>query len=165
MDRPLRVLIVDDNRDNREAYAEYLRFKGFDIAEAVTGAEAITKVIGDDPDLVLLDLRLPDIDGYEVCRRLRARAARPRIIALTACAFPEDMQSALASGCDHFLAKPCLPETLETEMLRVLAMRANPEAHTPSREPRAPSRNHAERSHRASSVSVGRLPVLRMPTR
>ena len=122
MDRPPRVLIVDDDRDNREAYAEYLRFRGFQIAEAVTGAEAMEKAVGDDPDLVLLDLRLPDIDGYEVCRRLRARAARPRIIVLSACAFHEDVESAMASGCDHFLAKPCLPETLETEMLRILEM-------------------------------------------
>jgi len=124
MSRPPRVLIVDDNRDNREVYAEYLRFRGFDIAEAMTGAEAVEKAVVGKPDVVLLDLRLPDIDGYEVCRRLRARAARPRIIALTACAFDEDAQSALASGCDHFLAKPCLPETLEIEMRRVLAMPA-----------------------------------------
>lgn len=85
--------------------AEYLRFKGFDIAEAVTGAEAREKVIGDDPDLVLLDLRLPDIAG----------------------------------GCDHFLTKACLPETLETEMLRVLAMWAKAEAHAPPREPGPPA--------------------------
>ena len=117
---PTRVLIVDDNRDNREVYAEYLRFRGFEIAEAVNGVEAIEQVGRSNPHLVLLDLRLPDIDGTEVCRQLCARAARPRIIALSACAFEADVATALASGCDLFVAKPCLPETLESEMLRVL---------------------------------------------
>ena len=120
MHRATRVLIVDDDRDNREAYAEYLRFRGFEIEEAVTGAEALAQVLRSDPDLVLLDMRLPDINGTEVCRQLRARASRPRIIALSACAFHEDVATALASGCDHFLAKPCLPEAVEAEMLRVL---------------------------------------------
>ena len=118
--RPMRVLIVDDDRDNREAYAEYLRFRGFLIDEADTGAKAVEQVLRLDPDLVLLDLRLPDIDGVEVSRRLRARADRPRIIALSACVFNEDIATALASGCDHFIAKPCLPETLEAEVIRML---------------------------------------------
>jgi DNA-binding response OmpR family regulator len=118
--RPIRVLIVDDDRDNREAYAEYLRFRGFLIDEADTGAKAVEQVMRLDPDLVLLDLRLPDIDGAEVSRRLRARADRPRIIALSACVFNEDIATALASGCDHFIAKPCLPETLEAEVIRML---------------------------------------------
>lgn len=122
MDRAPRVLIVDDDRDNREAYAEYLRFRGFEIAEAVNGVEAMQMVAGSLPDLVLLDLRLPDMHGNEVCRRLCARVPRPRIVALSACAFHEDVQTALASGCDYFLAKPCLPETLEHELRRMLAV-------------------------------------------
>lgn len=117
---PTRVLIVDDNRDNREVYAEYLRFRGFEIAEAVNGIEAMEQVGRANPHLVLLDLRLPDIDGTEVCRQICARPTRPRIIALSACAFEADVATALASGCDLFVAKPCLPETLESEMLRVL---------------------------------------------
>lgn len=120
MHRPPRVLIVDDDRDNREAYAEYLRFRGFEIDEADTGAKAVEQALRLNPDLVLLDMRLPDIDGAEVSRRLHTHAHRPRIIALSACVFSEDVEAALASGCDHFLAKPCLPETLEAELLRIL---------------------------------------------
>ena len=125
MHRPPRVLIVDDDRDNREAYAEYLRFRGFEIDEADTGAKAVEQALRLNPDLVLLDMRLPDIDGAEVSRRLHTHAHRPRIIALSACVFSEDVEAALASGCDHFLAKPCLPETLEAELLRVLHGRAS----------------------------------------
>ena len=66
MHRPPRVLIVDDDRDNREAYAEYLRFRGFEIDEADTGAKAVEQALRLNPDLVLLDMRLPDIDGAEV---------------------------------------------------------------------------------------------------
>jgi two-component system cell cycle response regulator DivK len=120
MNRAPRVLIVDDDRDNREAYAEYLRFRGFDIVEAMTGAQAIEEVLRSHPDVAVLDLRLPDIDGTEVCRRLREQAECPCIIALSACVFSNDVETALASGCDYFIAKPCLPETLEREVLRVL---------------------------------------------
>ena len=120
MYRPPRVLIVDDDRDNREAYAEYLRFRGFEIDEADTGAKAIEQVLRLNPDLVLLDMRLPDIDGAEVEPAAPHPRQSPRIIALSACVFSEDVEAALASGCDHFLAKPCLPETLEAELLRVL---------------------------------------------
>ena len=109
MHRPPRVLIVDDDRDNREAYAEYLRFRGIEIDEADTGAKAVEQALRLNPDLVLLDMRLPDINGAEVSRRLHTHANRPRIIALSACVFSEDVEAALASGCDHFLAKPCLP--------------------------------------------------------
>ncbi|MGH9374370.1 MAG: response regulator transcription factor [Vicinamibacterales bacterium] len=125
MKRPARVLIVDDARDNREVYAEYLRFRGFQVTEAATGAEAVQRAPRCCPDVVLLDMRLPDVSGAEVCRQLRAmRSIRPTIIALSACAFDSDVTTALASGCDAFLAKPCLPETLESEIRRLLRLQA-----------------------------------------
>jgi two-component system, cell cycle response regulator DivK len=121
MTRPTRVLIVDDSQDNREIYVEYLRFRGFSVSEAATGAEALAKVFREDPDVMLLDMRLPDVNGADVSRRLRAlQSNRPTIIALSASVFEGDVSTALGNGCDAFLAKPCLPETLEMEIRRLV---------------------------------------------
>ena len=124
------VLIVDDAVDNREAYAEYLRYKGFRTLEAATGAQAIAIARLNSPDLVLLDLRLPDIDGLDVCRQIRSAGelALTKIIAVSARVFPEDVASALESGCNAFLQKPCPPDDLVREMERLLDM---PQRETP----------------------------------
>jgi DNA-binding response OmpR family regulator len=126
MTRPGRVLIVDDAQDNRELYAEYLRFRGFVVSEAATGAEGIEQVRRVDPDIMLLDLRLPDVNGADVSRQVRAMQAtsRPTIIALSACVSESDVNAALGSGCDRFIAKPCLPETLEKEIRKALRTQA-----------------------------------------
>lgn len=121
MTRKPLVLIVDDSPDNREGYAEYLRFHGFRIQEAGTGEEALAKARRAHPDVVLLDLRLPDLDGIEVTRRLRASWRRQTpIIALSACVFGSDVASALAGGCTAFLGKPCLPNEVLAEIRRLL---------------------------------------------
>jgi two-component system cell cycle response regulator DivK len=114
------VLIVDDARDNREAYAEYLRFHGFRTIEAANGQEALKESARWNPDVILLDLRLPDMDGVDVSRRIRSSGARPRIIALSACVFQPDVDAAMEGGCDAFLAKPCLPGDVVKEIRRVL---------------------------------------------
>jgi CheY-like chemotaxis protein len=126
MSRLPHVLIVDDVADNREIYAEYLRFRGFSVSEAATGTDAIKEVRRGDPDVVLLDMRLPDLDGVEVSRRIRAlSASRPVIIGLSAGVPNKEVDVALASGCALFLTKPCLPETLESEIRRILDMPAS----------------------------------------
>jgi two-component system, cell cycle response regulator DivK len=118
--KPL-VLIVDDAEDNREGYAEYLQFHGFRTQQAATGGEALAKARQEHPDVVLLDLRLPDVDGAEVTRRLRASWRRQTpIIALSACVFGSDVANALSSGCTAFLCKPCLPDTVLEEIRRLL---------------------------------------------
>ena len=116
------VLIVDDAPDNREAYAEYLRFRGFRTVEAATGTEAIEMARAHVPDVILLDLRLPDIDGLEVSKYVRAseRLHHSKIIAVSAAVFPSDVADALNSGCDLFLQKPCLPDALVAEIERLL---------------------------------------------
>ena len=116
------VLIVDDAPDNREAYAEYLRFRGFRTLEAGTGAEAIALARSQQPDVILLDMRLPDIDGLEVSRLVRADPAlhQSKIIAVSAAVFPADVAAALDSGCHVFLQKPCLPDALVVEIERLL---------------------------------------------
>lgn len=123
MDQSPLVLIVDDARDNREAYAEYLQFRGFRVLEAATGQSALDEADRHDPDVVLLDMVLPDIAGTEVTRRLRSAGfGRPTIIALSACVSERDVALALESGCDSFLAKPCVPDAVVTEIWRLLAL-------------------------------------------
>ena len=116
------VLIVDDAPDNREAYAEYLRFRGFRTLEAGTGAAAIALARSEQPDVILLDMRLPDIDGLDVSRLVRAdpMLRQSKIIAVSAAVFPADVAAALASGCHVFLQKPCLPDALVAEIERLL---------------------------------------------
>lgn len=124
MERSPLVLIVDDARDNREAYAEYLEHKGFRVVEASTGIHALEQVDEHRPDAIILDLRLPDVTGFDVSRRLRARGFTSTvIIALSACVTAQDIANALESGCDAFLAKPCLPETVVSEIWRLVNLR------------------------------------------
>jgi CheY-like chemotaxis protein len=116
------VLIVDDAQDNREAYAEYLRYRGFRTTEAGTGQQALKEFHRSAPDVVLLDMRLPDFPGVEVSRRMRSMGSGgTTIIALSACVFEQDVAAAMESGCDAFLAKPCLPDALVVEIRRLLA--------------------------------------------
>ena len=125
MGRRKRVLVVDDDRDNREAYAEYLRYRGFSVREAAGCASALRLVRRWPPDIVVLDMRLPDGSGAEASRQIRGiRGEEPTIIALSACVFEGDIALALRSGCDAFLAKPCLPDLLESEIRRLLNTRA-----------------------------------------
>jgi two-component system, cell cycle response regulator DivK len=125
------VLIVDDARDNREGYAEYLRYRGFRILEAATGQEALDHARRDHPDVVVLDIRLPDIDGTEVSRRLRAEGFDTMtIIALSACVGQPAVGAAIESGCDAFLAKPCLPDSLVTEINRLLGVQPQPQKYS-----------------------------------
>jgi CheY-like chemotaxis protein len=122
MSRAPLVLIVDDALDNREAYAEYLRFRGFRTLEAATGGEAIEQARAHRPDVILLDLRLPDIDGLEVSKYVRGSCdlQQSKIIAVSAAVFPADIAGAMESGCDAFVQKPCLPDALVAEIERVL---------------------------------------------
>ena len=103
------VLIVDDNRDNRHLLLNILLSLGFRVTEAENGQECFEKVAQYQPDLILLDLRMPGMDGCEVARRLRyteTPAYRPMIVAISASAFDEDRQNSLRAGCNDFLAKP-----------------------------------------------------------
>ncbi|HVC21625.1 MAG TPA: response regulator [Vicinamibacterales bacterium] len=116
------VLLVDDYPDAREMYTEYLRFAGFRVAEAGSGAEAIDQAARLQPDIILMDLSLPGMDGWEATRRLKA-AARTRaipVLALTGHALEGYSAEAKRVGCDGFLTKPCLPDVLVAEIRRLL---------------------------------------------
>jgi CheY-like chemotaxis protein len=108
------VLVVDDFEDNREMYVEYLQFHGFRVVEAVNGQEAVERTRRLLPLVVVMDLSLPVMDGWEATRRIKAdpRTKRIRVIALTGHAEPAHAKKALEAGCDDFVAKPCLPDNL-----------------------------------------------------
>ena len=120
-ERPL-VLVVEDYQDAREMYAAYLQFSGFEVAEAGNGIEAIEKTQELLPDIVLMDLALPRMDGWEATRRLKndERTRHIPIVALTGHALAGHAEGAREAGCDAFVTKPCLPDALVTEIKRLL---------------------------------------------
>ena len=122
--RPL-VLIVEDEADLRRLYAEQLVYSGFDVIEASNGADAIAHTTSQVPDVVLMDLSLPVVDGWEATRRLKAddRTAHIPVVALTAHDGAGELQRATSAGCDWFVPKPCPPDALIVEVKRVLAGR------------------------------------------
>ena len=124
--RPL-VLLVEDQDDLRQLYARQLAMSGFDVIEAVNGADAISHTASHAPDVVLMDLSLPVIDGWEATRRLKndERTAHIPVVALTAHDGSGELQRATRAGCDWFVPKPCPPDALITEVRRVLAARAS----------------------------------------
>ena len=105
---PGKILVVDDNQDSRELVLKILKGKGHQLIEAVDGEDALEKVAAEQPDLILMDISLPKIDGYEVTRRLKQnkKFASIPVIALTAHAMKGDKEKSLASGCDDYISKP-----------------------------------------------------------
>jgi CheY-like chemotaxis protein len=126
VDRP-RVLLVDDYPDAREMYAEYLDFSGFDVIEAANGMEALQRAAEMQPDIILMDLSLPVMDGWEATRRLKSdkRTEHIPVVALTGHALAGISEGAKKAGCDAFVTKPCLPEDLVKEIRKVLDDRAS----------------------------------------
>jgi two-component system, cell cycle response regulator DivK len=120
-DGPL-ILVVDDYQDAREMYAEYLQFSGFRVAEARNGNEAVAQAFSLRPDLILMDLSLPGMDGWEATRVLKAdeRTKHIPVVALTGHALAGASEGARKAGCDSFVTKPCLPDDLVVEVRRML---------------------------------------------
>jgi two-component system, cell cycle response regulator DivK len=120
------VLVVDDYDDGREMCAEYLAFSGFRVAQARDGFQALEQALTLRPSVILMDLSLPGIDGWEVTRRLKGHHATRHIpvVALTAHALASDAQRAQEAGCDSFVTKPCLPDSLVLEIRRLLGLTA-----------------------------------------
>lgn len=116
------VLIVEDNEDNRIVYSTILRHHGFRVCEALDGEEGIEKARRELPDIILMDISIPVIDGWQVTETLKRETATKGIpiIALTAHAMPGDRQRAMAVGCDGYLAKPCEPRAVLAEVNRLI---------------------------------------------
>ena len=118
------ILIVDDFKDDREMYGHFLTQRGYRVTLACDGQEALDKANELRPDLILMDLWLPVIGGWEATRRLKTdeKTKHIPIVVLTARAFVQ----AAALGCDGCLIKPCLPEDMLREVLRLLEPRKKP---------------------------------------
>ena len=116
------ILVVDDYQDAREMYAEYLQFSGFRVAEAKNGNEAVEQALALKPALILMDLSLTGMDGWEATRRLKADESTRHIpiVALTGHALAGASEGAKKAGCDSFVTKPCLPDDLVVEVRRML---------------------------------------------
>jgi two-component system cell cycle response regulator DivK len=103
-----KILLVEDNEMNRDMLKRRLERKGFRVAVAVDGRQGLEMAASESPDLILMDMSLPELDGWEAARRLKADPASARIplIALTAHAMAGDRQKALEAGCDDYDTKP-----------------------------------------------------------
>jgi CheY-like chemotaxis protein len=114
------ILIVEDNADARDALRLLLELDGHTVEAVAEGQQALELARAKDPDIALVDIGLPGIDGYEIARRVRARdARRPVLIALTGYGQPEDRRRATEAGFDEMLVKPVDPGAL-TELLATL---------------------------------------------
>lgn len=114
------VLVADDNADNRAVYVMILEHVGYRVVEAADGAEAIDVAKAERPDLILMDLQMPRVTGFQATERLKAdpEMANTPIIAVTALAMDGDRDMAFAVGCDAYFAKPLEPRMLAAEVTR-----------------------------------------------
>ena len=109
-----RILVIEDQEDNRAILRDLLTSAGFSVLEAVNGAEGVTKARSELPDLILMDIQMPVMDGYEATRRIKADAATASIpiIAVTSYALSGDEVRAREAGCNGYVAKPFSPRQL-----------------------------------------------------
>lgn len=123
MPRPATILIVDENSDAREVYSLAFRHFGYNVLQARSGREGLDRAIHDQPDLIIMDLGLPGMNGWDATRLLKSGAATAGIpvLALTVHVHDVHRQRAVDSGCDGFVAKPCSPRLLQAEVEHLLA--------------------------------------------
>jgi two-component system cell cycle response regulator DivK len=108
------ILVVEDQEDNRLILRDLLTYAGYDLIEAETGKDALSVAAEQQPDLILMDVQLPEMDGYEATRRLKADPVLRSIplIIVTSYALSGDAEKAWAAGCDAYFAKPYIPQEL-----------------------------------------------------
>ena len=109
-----RILVIEDHEENRRLLRDLLTSFGYELIEAVTGEDGVIAAENERPDLILMDIQLPGIDGYETTRRIKANSALNRIpvIAVTSYALSGDDIKAFAAGCDGYVTKPFDPAEL-----------------------------------------------------
>jgi len=109
-----KILVIEDNEDNRRIVRDLLTSAGYEVIEAVTGQEGVTAAETQGPELILMDIQLPDFDGYEATRRIKANPALSAIpiIAVTSYALSGDDVKAFEAGCDAYVTKPFSPREL-----------------------------------------------------
>ena len=117
------ILVVDDTKDTRELFVEYLRLAGFEAEQAESGTEALRKAVALRPAAIVMDLEMPEMDGWEATRRLKAdkQTRDIPVVALSAHVMEGARKKATEAGCSGFLPKPCYPTHVTEELHRVLA--------------------------------------------
>lgn len=121
------VLLVEDDRDGRRMYADWLTDAGFRVDQAHNGLQALERAFDSPPHVVVTDLNIPGIDGFELTRRLRddVRTRDIPVVAVTGyAAFASDPERARRAGCDAVLSKPCSPEDLEAAIRSLIRERS-----------------------------------------
>lgn len=118
-----KILLADDEEDVKFVLKMYLESKGYEVVTAYDGLDAIDQARREKPDVILLDLMMPVIDGYEVCRRLKAdpNTAPIPIVMVSAASHAESVQKGLAAGAVDYIVKPFEPDSLEKLLANVMA--------------------------------------------
>jgi two-component system cell cycle response regulator DivK len=128
-DRPV-VLVVDDDPDARAIYATYLRAMGCEVFTANDGRSAIEKSTALLPDIILMDLAMPRLDGWEAIRQLNQSSWTRRIPVVAISAVPESRHTAFQAGCSAYLSKPCEPQVVWAQICGILKLPCTPAAAT-----------------------------------
>ena len=117
-----RILVIEDTEDNRQIIRDLLSSVGYELIEAMDGASGVALAQKERPDLILMDIQLPEIDGYEATRRIRAipELAKVPIIAVTSYALSGDEAKTREAGCDGYVAKPFSPRQLLSKIREFL---------------------------------------------
>jgi two-component system, cell cycle response regulator DivK len=117
-----RILVVEDQEDNRRIVRDLLTSVGYEVVEAVSGEDGVRMAETQAPDLILMDIQLPGLDGYEATRRIKANAVLRRIpiITVTSYALSGDDARAFEAGCDAYVSKPYSPRALLTKIREFL---------------------------------------------
>ena len=123
------ILVIEDEEDNRRIMHDLLTSKGYRVIEAVDGAQGVSAAVSHRPDLILMDIQLPGIDGYEATRRIKANPDLNHIpiVVVTSYALGGDDAKAFEAGCDAYMAKPFSPRELLAKVRSFLESRANEE--------------------------------------
>ena len=120
-----RILIVDDNEDNRDVLSRRLQRKGFEVTCAAGGQQAVELASSDRPDLILMDMNMPELDGWEATAQIRKDGITVPIVALTAHAMTGDRERAIESGCTDYHTKPVELDKL-LELMEMLLTSSGP---------------------------------------
>ena len=117
-----KILVVEDTEDNRQILRDLLGMAGYDMVEAHDGAEGVAKAAEHKPDLILMDIQMPVMDGYEATRRIKANPELKAIpiIAVTSYALSGDEQKTRDAGCDAYIAKPYSPRQMQAKVREIL---------------------------------------------
>jgi DNA-binding response OmpR family regulator len=127
----LMVMVVDDDYDARRMYSEYLRSKGLEVTTAADGRKGIEKANDLKPDVIVLDLAMPRVDGWTVLRTLRDSSWTATMPIIVVSAVTDARDEAYFAGCDAFLTKPCAPEVLWLQIVAMFRVASNLRGITP----------------------------------